>query len=54
MSEITLNQLENLENAYLKNDKLNVLQNALFSNDLTKIASNQQAKAAQPEGNYPE
>ena len=48
MSEITLNQLENLENAYLKNDKLNVLQNALFSNDLTKIASNQQAKAAQP------
>ena len=46
--ELTLNNLDNLKSDYLKNEKLVVMQHALFENDLTKIASNQQAKANQP------
>lgn len=46
--EITLENLATLQADYLKNEKLIAMQNALFENDLTKIASSQQAKAQQP------
>lgn len=39
--EITLENLATLQADYLKNEKLIAMQNALFENDLTKIASSQ-------------